>query len=612
MLLQNSKPVMFASRALTGTERNYQNLERECLATIWGMEKFHYFLYGKEFTLETDQKPLVSIYRKHMVEISPRIQRLIVRSFPYQPFDMQYKKGVEIPLADALSRVTLTPVEEDGIQLPIVAVNLIMSNVPINSTEIELIQQESLNDPTFTILRHYINMGWPSNRRNILKEIHMFWNYREDLSMENGLITKGPRLLIPPTLWKKILEQIHDGHQGIEKCMLKAREAVFWPGISSDIHETVEKCGICQSNSKSSKPVGNVSEVPPHAWHTIGTDLFYWNKIDYLMVGDYFSKYLIVRKLPNSSTHAVIKELGLIFTELGRPFILRSGNGPCYASREFQNFLQFYQVDHITSSPHHPQSNGFSEALVGISKKLMEKSIKDGKPWNYGLMQYRTTPISSNLPLPLETLTGHKPRSSLLQLPSAVGNNMETARIHQELLRRQPSTSTSSTMELELGQPVFVKEVQGNVWKTSTIDQPASEPDSYWVRFPDNSILRRMRSMIKPRSLPSHFKLQAEQQPWNSEGKFSAHSSDSFDLTNVESMLPALPMENLKTPIVNDRDSKVGIPTDPICSPETTQPSTTSSTSGSSPSVPTTTTPVRHSTHSTKGIPPTRFTPSKK
>ena len=77
-LLQNSKPVMFASRALTGSERNYQNLECECLATIWGMEKFHYFLYGKEFTLETVQKPLVSIYKKHMVEISPRIQRLVV------------------------------------------------------------------------------------------------------------------------------------------------------------------------------------------------------------------------------------------------------------------------------------------------------------------------------------------------------------------------------------------------------------------------------------------------------------------------------------------------------------------------------------------------------
>ena len=240
------------------------------------------------------------------------------------------------------------------------------------------------------------------------QELHTFWNYRKDLSMENRLITKGARLLIPSTLRRKVLEQIHDGHLGIEKCMLKARDSVFWPGISNDIQETVEKCGICQASSKAAKPVGNVSDMPPHAWHTLGTDLFYWNKIDYLVIGDYFSKYLIVRRLPNSSTHAVIKELGLVFTELGRPFVLRSENRPCYSSREFHNFLSFYQVDHITSSPCYPQSNGFAEALVGITKKLMEKSVKEGKLWNYGLLQYRTTPISSTLPSPLEMLTGRR------------------------------------------------------------------------------------------------------------------------------------------------------------------------------------------------------------
>ena len=102
-LIQNGKVVCYASRALTKTEQNYQNFEREALGTIWGMDKFHYFLYGKEFTLETDQKPLVSIYKKHMVDISPRVQRLIVRSFPYQPFNVIYKKGKDIPVADALS-----------------------------------------------------------------------------------------------------------------------------------------------------------------------------------------------------------------------------------------------------------------------------------------------------------------------------------------------------------------------------------------------------------------------------------------------------------------------------------------------------------------------------
>ena len=342
---------------------------------------------------------------------------------------MQYKKGMEIPLADTLSRVTPTPVEEDGIQLPIVAVNLTMSNLPVSSTEIELICEETSKDPTLTLLRCYIHMGWPNDCRMLPQELHTFWNYREDLSMKDKLITKGARLLIPSTLRKKVLEQIHEGHLGIEKCMLKARDSVFWPGISNDICETVEKCGICQASSKAAKPVGNVSDVPPHAWHTLGTHLFYWNKMDYLVVRDYFSKYLIMRRLPNSSTHAVIKELGLIFIELGRPFILRSDNRPCYSSREFHNFLSFYQVNHVTSSPHYPQNNGFAEALVGITKKLMEKSVKDGKPWNYGLMQYRTTPISSTLPSPLEMLTGRRPHSTLPQLPSSIGKNMKTSRI---------------------------------------------------------------------------------------------------------------------------------------------------------------------------------------
>ena len=167
VLLQSSTPVMFASRALTRAEKNYQNLERECLATIWGMEKFHYFLYGKQFTLETDQKPLVAIYKKHMVEISPRIQRLVVRSFPYQPFDVQYRKGTEIPLADALSKVTPLPTEEDGIQLPIIAVNEITANIPCSSNDLDQIREETRKDPMLKLLMRYIAEGWPHERKQL-------------------------------------------------------------------------------------------------------------------------------------------------------------------------------------------------------------------------------------------------------------------------------------------------------------------------------------------------------------------------------------------------------------------------------------------------------------
>ena len=156
--------------------------------------------------------------------------------------------------------------------------------------------------------------------------------------------------------------------------------------------------------------------------------------MDYLVVGDYLSK-LLVRKILNTSTHSMIKELGIIFTEFGHPFVLKSDNGPCYTSREFHNFLEFYWIHHITSSPHHPQSNGFVEALVGILKKLMEKSIKDGKPWNYGLLQYRVTPIAGNLPSPLEALTGRKLRTSLPQISSSIGKTVKTSRIRNELIR---------------------------------------------------------------------------------------------------------------------------------------------------------------------------------
>ena len=125
-------------------------------------------------------------------------------------------------------------------------------------------------------------------------------------------------------------------------------------------------------------------------------------------------------------------------------------------------------------------------------------------------------------------------------------------------------------MDLDPGQPVFVKEVSRNIWKTTTVDQPAAEPNSYWVRFPDNSILRRTRSMIKPRSLPSHFELQAEAQPWNFEGKTNSCSFDSFNQLNGNAMLPVTPMTSVTTSATTDRDSKVGETTDPFISRGTT------------------------------------------
>ena len=118
----------FASRSFTKAEENYQNLEKETLATIWEMKCFHYFLYGKEFTLETDQKPLISIYKKHIVDVSSRIRRLIICSLSNN-FQIVYVPGRNIPVADALSYVSPgkgNECEENSIKLLIIMVNLVI------------------------------------------------------------------------------------------------------------------------------------------------------------------------------------------------------------------------------------------------------------------------------------------------------------------------------------------------------------------------------------------------------------------------------------------------------------------------------------------------------
>ena len=89
----------------------------------------------------------------------------------------------------------------------------------------------------------------------------------------------------------EMLDLIHEGHQGIEKCLLHSTESLFWPGISNEICQTVDKCGICQATYTAQRKLVSVpSEIPPHAWYTLGTDLFYWKHFDFLVLGDYFSK----------------------------------------------------------------------------------------------------------------------------------------------------------------------------------------------------------------------------------------------------------------------------------------------------------------------------------
>ena len=450
------------------------------------MEKFHYFLYGKEFTLETDQKPLVSIYKKHMVDISPRVQRLIVRSFPYQPFTVVYKKGKDIPVADELSRVT-TMDPEDNIKLPIIAVNLIAKHILMStpsqdsfSRKLDRLRKSTAQDNQLTRLSCYINTGFPCEKKNLPIDLHDYWNYRDTLSIENGLLTCGSRIIVLHEMQAEMLQYIHEGHQGRERCLLRARNTVFWPRISYDIQELIERCIICQEHGKSQPIIGITQDIPPFPWHTLATDIFYWKRMDFLIVADVFSKYFLVRKLINSSSAAVCAEIATMVTELGLPHVIRSDNGPCYNSKEFQQMLQRYNITHQTSSPHHPRSNGFVERMVGVAKKLMDKAGSKGKPWISGLYEYRVTPQSGSIASPLQLITQRTPREKdLPQLPSTLGAQ-EMYDTCQEILKRQPVQPEKSYIELTPETAVWVQHKQNASWEPAIVASQSSS-NSYWI-----------------------------------------------------------------------------------------------------------------------------------
>ena len=192
VLIPNGTPIYFVGRAISTTEANYQNLKWETLAMIWGMEKFHYFLYRNTFTLETDQKPLVSIYQKHLIDVSPRIQRVIVCALPYN-FHIVYVPGKEILMANALLRNLRISEdkEEDQISLPILAVNYITSNYQQYPEKFIMnkIREETSKDATLQLLAKYITNGWPVDQKKIHKELHPYWNYRDEISIEDGAMS---------------------------------------------------------------------------------------------------------------------------------------------------------------------------------------------------------------------------------------------------------------------------------------------------------------------------------------------------------------------------------------------------------------------------------------
>ena len=337
-----------------------------------------------------------------------------------------------------------------------------------------------MQDEQLTRLKGYISRGFPCDKKNLWTDLHEFWPHKEMLSIESGLITCGNRIIVPKEMRPEMLQYVHEGHQGKKRCLLRVRNTVFWPKMTYNAKQLIEKCIICQEHGKSQPIIGTTQELPPFTWHTFTTNMFYWKRMDFLIVADVFSKYFIVRKLPNSTSAAICTELSMIVTELGLPHIIRSDNGPCCNSKEFQQILQHYNITHQTSSPNHPRSNGFVERMVGVAKKLMDKAGKEGKSWISGLFDYSVTPQSGSIASPLQLLTQYTPREkNLPQFQSTLGTQ-EMYQTHQELMKRQGNKPEKSYIELALGTPVWVKHRRNATWEPATVINQCA-PNSYWI-----------------------------------------------------------------------------------------------------------------------------------
>lgn len=221
-------------------------------------------------------------------------------------------------------------------------------------------------------------------------------------------------MIIPGKLRVEILDRIHDGHQGLSKCRERANTSVWWPSISSQIKLKVSSCQSCQEIRSAQPREPLISTLlPERPWKRIGIDLCEHNKQSYLVISDYYSRFLEVLHMPTTTSTQVVRKLKATFARYGIAEEVVSDNGPQFTSAEFRELACELDFKHITSSPHHPQGNGHAERAVQVAKRILKQ-----KDPLLALMCYRSTPCSSTGASPAELLMGRKIRTTLPTLDS--------------------------------------------------------------------------------------------------------------------------------------------------------------------------------------------------
>lgn len=498
VISQEGSPVEFASISLTPTQQRYNHIEKELLALVFGCERFHYYLYGRHFKLESDHRPLIGLLKKPIDDMSPRIQRLTIKLLRYQ-FELNYVPGKQLQVPDTLSR---DPVKET-INTDYLDNNLRVFSIISTSKENEKrLIQAIAEDETLQKVKYYTLHGWPQHKSSVSPtSVKKYWHIRDEIFVHKDILFFQKRIIIPEALKEEFLNIIHQSHQGVVSCKKRAQEAIYYPGITADIEKLVLGCSVCQMYSKSNQrePLSS-HELPELPWQKIGIDFMHVETSDFIVMVDYFSKFAVVNKLNSKTASSVITSLKNIFSLYGLPIEIFSDNGPPFNSKEFYDFSRRYNISLTTSSPLYPKSNGMVERTIQTIKGLFIKALKEKEDPFLAVLNYNATP-KQDLPAPCFLLMGRRLRTTLpisqaLLKPSySTKNIINKFKTEQNKQQYYYNKSAKELPKLIEGQNVLVQNKVRD-WKPGRIVN-INRPNDYTVRVNDADY-RRNRIFLKP------------------------------------------------------------------------------------------------------------------
>jgi len=407
-LLQQGQPIAFASRALTTCEVGYAPIEKELLAVVYGMERFHHYTFGRKVVVNSDHKPLESIVKKPLHIAPKRLQRMLLR---LQGYDMtlKYLKGTEMHLADTLSRAYLTDEAPSVFTEELSMMDTTKSGY-LSALRLQDIAEHSKKDPTLVELNKTICSGWPEKKDDLQQSLRPYFSFRDELTVQHDVIYRGERAVVPLGLRKDMIQRIYSSHIGIEGCLRRARVCLYWPGMDAQIRDYIQSCEICLSTgSKQQKETMIPHAVKEHPWSKVGLDLFEFNQRTYLVTADYYSNFFELDYLQCTTSKDIIHKVKAHFARYGIPDTVISDNGPQFSSDEFRHFSKKWGFQHITSSPKHSQSNGMSESAVKTAKRLVKCALLAQEDTYLVLLDVRNTPTQGMTTSPVERLPNVKP-----------------------------------------------------------------------------------------------------------------------------------------------------------------------------------------------------------